>query len=83
VDDIDNYTYEHWGARQAKVYLKRLQRHIEGIALKPSAGRACPAYRPGYYRSKCGAHVVFYRLTDNGVEVVRILHEAMDFGTHL
>jgi toxin ParE1/3/4 len=28
-------------------------------------------------------HLLFYRLTDDGVDIVRILHERMDFGRHL
>lgn len=83
VDDIDEYTFANWGAAQAEVYLRRLQQHIEAVALQPTAGRACPEYRRGYYKKKCGSHVVFYRIAGDGIEVIRILHESMDFGRHL
>jgi toxin ParE1/3/4 len=46
-------------------------------------GRACPEIRRGYHKYRAGSHVLFYRLIDGGIEVVRILHEQMDFGRHL
>ena len=39
--------------------------------------------RAGYYKYPTGSHVLFYRLIEGGIDVVRILHERMDFGRHL
>jgi toxin ParE1/3/4 len=30
-----------------------------------------------------GRHVIFYRPTSEGIEVLRVLHDAMDFSRHL
>jgi plasmid stabilization system protein ParE len=35
------------------------------------------------YEHPVGSHVLFYRLTDDGIDVVRILHNRMDFERHL
>ena len=35
--------------------------------------------RPGMRKMNCGHHVVFYLVTDEHIEIIRILHEAMDF----
>jgi toxin ParE1/3/4 len=46
-------------------------------------GRACPEVRAGYYKIPSGSHLLFYRLVEGGIDVVRILHESMDHGRHL
>lgn len=35
------------------------------------------------YRSTAGSHVIFYRLTQGGIDIVRILHGSVDFEQHL
>lgn len=41
------------------------------------------AFRPGYLKLTVGAHLVFYRKTDTGIDVIRLLHQRMDVETHL
>ncbi|HKM63956.1 MAG TPA: type II toxin-antitoxin system RelE/ParE family toxin, partial [Acidisphaera sp.] len=60
-----------------------LRERIQAVAAQPGLGRPCPEVRPGYYRCAAGSHVVFYRRTDAGIEIVRILHGRMDFVRHL
>jgi plasmid stabilization system protein ParE len=31
----------------------------------------------------CGHHMVFYFATDDAIEIIRVLHEAMDFTERL
>jgi toxin ParE1/3/4 len=83
LDEIVDYTADRWGVDQAAFYLRQLRNHIEAVAAQPKAGRPCPDIRPGYYRTKSGSHVIFYRLTGQGIDVIRILHERMDLGRHL
>jgi toxin ParE1/3/4 len=83
LNDIWNYTESHWGADQAETYPRQLWKHIEAIAARPTSGRACPEVRAGYHKYRSGSHVLFYRMTSDGIDVVRILHERMDFERHL
>jgi toxin ParE1/3/4 len=39
--------------------------------------------RPGYRKYLVGSHVLFYRVTNTDVVVVRILHQRMDVERHL
>jgi len=39
--------------------------------------------RQGYFKYKIGKHLIFYRLQDGDVEVVRILHQKMDIEAHI
>jgi len=38
---------------------------------------------PAYWKYAVGAHVLFFRRTTDGIEVVRVLHQRMDFERHL
>jgi toxin ParE1/3/4 len=46
-------------------------------------GQDCSDIRAGYFKIPCGSHVLFYRLSPDGIDVVRILHERMDFERHI
>ena len=83
LDKIWDHTEERWGIDQAELYIRQLWQHIEAVAAQPTIGRACPEVRAGYYKYRSGSHFPFYRLTNGGIDAVRILHERMDFGRHL
>ena len=83
LDEIWDYTSERWDAAQAERYILQIKAAIESIASDPSRGRPCDDIRPGYLRYPIGSHILFYRLTGQGVDVVRILHQRMDFDRHL
>jgi toxin ParE1/3/4 len=83
LDDIWNYTVARWGADQAEKYLRQVADAMAYVAADPERGRACHEVRAGYRKYAVGAHVVFYRKAPLGVEVVRILHQRMDFHRHL
>jgi toxin ParE1/3/4 len=83
LDNIWDYTEQQWSAAQAERYTRQIQESIEFIAEDPRRGRSCDDIRAGYYKHPAGSHVIFYRLTSSGVDVVRILHAHIDFDRHL
>lgn len=83
LEEIWDYSADTWGIDQADVYTRDLWQRIEALAEHPNMGQACANIRPGYYKSSCGSHVLFYRLTAQAIDVVRILHERMDFERHI
>jgi toxin ParE1/3/4 len=82
LDEIWDYTAKRWSIGQAETYIRQLWRDIEAVAARPTIGRPCPEVRANYYRYPSGSHVLFYRRIDGGVDIVRILHERMDFAQH-
>jgi len=82
VDEIWDYTLERWGLEQAETYTRQLWKNIETLAEHPSLGKECSEVRPGYRQYPSGSHILFYRLIPNGIDVVRILHERMDYQRH-
>jgi toxin ParE1/3/4 len=83
IDEIWDYTAETWNADQAERYIRQLHQAIETVARDPRRGLACDHIRPGYRKYSVGSHVLFFRLTDSGIDVVRVLHQRMDFPQHL
>jgi toxin ParE1/3/4 len=83
LDDIWDYTERNWGAEQAKAYIRLIGAAIQTLATSPARGKACDHIREGYRKYPAGSHVVFFRLTDGVIDVVRILHRRMDFDRHL
>ena len=81
---IWDYTRDRWGVDQAEEYLRELQRAIERAAANPRIGRACDEIRPGYPKLAAWSHILFYRVSAEGIiDVVRVLHERMDVDRHL
>ena len=83
IEEIWNYTAKHWGPAQAERYIRLIQAEIEEISSDPFRGRSCEDVRPGYRKSQAGSHLLFYRITDRGIDIVRILHQRMDLERHL
>lgn len=78
--NIWNYTVETWSEAQADKYYTMLVDTCRKIADNPRPlGREYSEIMPGLFGFRTGKHIVFYRsLTDDTVEIVRILHERMD-----
>ena len=80
---IAETTIERWGFAQAEKYVLGLHETFRMLAAFPDLGREAGDIRPGYRKVETASHAVFYRKTDDGVLIVRVLHQRMDFGRHL
>ena len=82
LEDIWNYTYDNWGEAQADSYIYDTGVAFQTLADKPERGRSCDDIREGYRMHYIGKHIIFYRATKKGIEIVRILHQRMDPNQH-
>lgn len=83
LSSIWDVTAEHWDVRQAKTYVLEIRAAIERVAADPDRGRACDELRAGYQRYSIGSHLIFYGSSDQGVDVIRILHQRMEPTRHV
>jgi toxin ParE1/3/4 len=83
LEEIWDFTVRTWGEEQAEDYIRLLVRAIETVAESPRRGRPCNEVRRGYRRYLAGSHIIFFRKVKTGIDVIRILHGAMDFERHL
>ena len=82
LDRIWDFGEARWGLAQAEAYARQIQRAVEAIAADPRRGRRCDDVREGYFKFGVGAHMLVYRPTGDAIDVVRILHQRMDFKRH-
>jgi toxin ParE1/3/4 len=75
---IAKYTQATWGVEQRKEYLSRLDQSFHLIAENIGIGMNCDYIREGYHRYPVGKHVVFYKIEEETVFIVRVLHQSMD-----
>lgn len=83
LSSIWDYTVERWDAGQAETYVLEIRSAIERIAKQPDRGRAVNEIRTGYRRYSIGSHLIFFIENDEGVDIIRILHQRMDPTRHL
>jgi toxin ParE1/3/4 len=83
LEEIWDYTEDRWGLDQTETYTRALWQRIEAVARHPAMEQDASDIRAGYYKISCGSHVLFYRLIAEGIDIVRILHERMDFERHI
>ncbi len=78
LESIWQYTQQKWGVAQAQSYFESLVSAFESIAQTPSTSPACDHIRAGYRRQVIEKHVIYFRMTADGIDVMRILHARMD-----
>lgn len=83
LQSIRNYTLEAWGADQEQLYLDALWDKFEEILGNPLRWRFRDDLFPGCQIAAQGKHVILFRVDGKILQVVRILHSAMDFQRHL
>ena len=83
LDEIWLYTVEKWSLDQADRYYSLIFNEIDHICQHPTSGRPMDHVRKGYHASKVKSHLIFYRVVDETIEIIRILHEKMDIDNRL
>ncbi|KAA9129665.1 type II toxin-antitoxin system RelE/ParE family toxin [Marinihelvus fidelis] len=77
------YTCEEWGVERADAYLDSLEAGMKQLVQHPSLGADYTHILPGYRRLQIEHHAAFYKLTEQEVLIVRVLHEEMDAPSRL
>jgi len=80
---IRDYTLERWGTDQEAAYLDRMWKQFEAIRADSTRYRFRPDLFPGCQIAAEGKHVILFRVNQSTLQIVRVLHSAMDFKRHL
>ena len=79
LNDIWDYTFEKWSAKQADKYYATIKLFCSGIGQNPDIGKEYDGIKKDLLGLKSGKHIIFYQsLHEDKIEVIRILHERMD-----
>ncbi|HGG59146.1 MAG TPA: type II toxin-antitoxin system RelE/ParE family toxin, partial [Gammaproteobacteria bacterium] len=68
---------------QADRYIAELDSCFETLSSNPKLGRERHDIKTGYRSFPVGAHVVFYRITNSGIEIIGIPHQREDPINHI
>ena len=79
---IGRYTQATWGREQRNTYLAKIDTSFHLLAMEPQIGKSCEYLRAGYRKYPVGRHLIFYRQSLDGVEIICILHQRMDMEAH-
>ena len=77
------FSPEEWGRRRADTYLDEIRATIIAVARDHSRGTLVGEPGADYRKAIVGSHAIFYRVVDEKVWIIRVLHQAMDAGSHL
>ena len=83
LQSISDYTLQNWGAEQEELYLKGLWEKLAAIRSSPESFRLREDLVEGCRSARYEKHVIFFAIQGQTLQVIRILHGAMDFSSHL
>ena len=81
-ENLYEYGILTFGIEQARQYALLLKDGMQTLADNVKLGRTAYEFAPGLRRLTCGSHILFYLPISNGILVVRILHQSMNFKRH-
>lgn len=64
-----------WGVRQAEAYEDEIFSTLDVIRQHPEIGVSRPDIVPGCRSYPTGRHTIFYRVSGDALEILRILHQ--------
>ena len=82
LEDIWLYTLRQWSLEQADQYHQNIMTAVAGLASGRFIGQQADI-REGYWKYKTGVHVIYYRVSDDCLDVIRVLHGRMDVDLQL
>jgi len=83
LEQIWVYTFQHWGLEQANRYIDYLTEAFSELAQFPNSAPTCDHIKQGYRRRIVESHIIYFRITDYGIAIIRILHERMEALRHI
>ena len=77
LEEIWLYTFEKWSKEQADRYYNLIFNEINYFCKNVSTGKSMEHVRKGYRATKVKSHLIFYKIVNDTIEIIRILHEQM------
>lgn len=80
---IGVYTEQQWGRVQRRKYLSGMEARFERLAESPALASERSEFTPPVRIHRYEKHLIVYTAEDDGIFIVRVLHESMDVPAHL
>lgn len=81
--DIYQYGLQQWGQKQSDAYMENLKKHLWSLTEQPLMGVERPELLPDVRSIPVESHTLFYRVSTETVDIIRVLHGRRDPQRHL
>lgn len=84
-NDLDNiwiYGLSQWGLKQADGYHQKIMDMLGFLAENPTIGLDRKELDRSYQSYIIGSHIVFFRIYQDQIKIIRILHQRMNAVLH-
>jgi toxin ParE1/3/4 len=81
--EIYQYGQRQWGQAQSESYLSTIKNQFWLLTQQPLMGTERPELLPNARSLPIKSHTLFYRVSSNKVEIIRVLHGRQDPQRHL
>lgn len=78
IEAIWLHTYKYWSSEQADRYVQVIVEELKFLCSHPFSGKDISDVREGYRSSKVKSHLIFYKVNNGVIEIIRVLHQRMD-----
>lgn len=78
IEGIFNYTWKNFGLDQAVSYTSDFDNVFQNIVNNPKIGKERPEIRAELRSLSKDSHVIFYRISNDHIRIIRILHASQD-----
>ena len=82
LEDIFDYTFDEFGFNQAEKYLLEIEEIFQHLIVNPQIGKKRDEIKQGLYSFPKDNHIIFYRILDNHIRIVRVLHGSRDISKY-
>ena len=83
LQNIATYTQQTWGAKQKRKYLAQLHQGFQALCLNSDLGTLRGDPIQGMQSFLVEGHIIFYIVVADELQIIRVLHQSMDFEQHL
>jgi toxin ParE1/3/4 len=83
LERVKRQSIRGWGRRHALGYINGLERRFQFLLERPLLGVPRDDLYPGLRSFPQSVHVIYYLTLDDGIRVVRVMHQRMKAASHL
>jgi toxin ParE1/3/4 len=81
--DIHQFSLRTWGQAQSSEYLAQIKEQFWTLSTQPHIGVERPELAQGLRSIPVKNHILFYRVQNQQLEIVRVLHGRQDPNWHI
>jgi len=83
LEEIYVYSRREFGEARAATYVSALEQGFQSLASNQQLGPSRDDVSRGLRALRIQSHYVFYRIVEDGIVIVRVLHTSRDYKSHL